>query len=154
MIAITPLLKQLHWLPVPYRIQYRLSLTIHKAIHHNSPDNLPPSYIYTHPSLHSRPVPPTPLSLPLPIYTNSTLPIYHHLPSLPLTTRTPCPITYKQTHQLPPLNATLRLIISPLPSLPLNNSIPRTAVCSRTDTVHKPKKVKVKYSKIKIHFYK
>ena len=38
--SITPLLKQLHWLPVPYRIQYKLSLTIHKAIHHNSPDYL------------------------------------------------------------------------------------------------------------------
>ena len=36
--SITPLLKQLHWLPVPYRIKYKLSLTIHKAIHHNSPD--------------------------------------------------------------------------------------------------------------------
>ena len=74
-------------------------------------------------------VPPTPLSLPLPIYTNSTLPIYDPLPSLPLTTGTPCPITYEQTHQLPPLNATLRLIISPLLSLPLNNSLPRTADC-------------------------
>ena len=38
--SITPLLKQLHWLPVPYRIKYKLSLTIHKAIHHNSPDYL------------------------------------------------------------------------------------------------------------------
>ena len=38
--SITPLLKQLHWLPVLYRIQYKLSLTIHKAIHHNSPDYL------------------------------------------------------------------------------------------------------------------
>ena len=37
---ITPLLKQLHWLPVPYRIKYKLSLTIHKSIHHNSPDYL------------------------------------------------------------------------------------------------------------------
>ena len=35
--SITPLIKQLHWLPVPYRIQYKLS---HKAIHHNSPDYL------------------------------------------------------------------------------------------------------------------
>ena len=48
-----------------------------------------------------------------------------------------------QTHQLPPLNATLRLITSPLPSLPLNNSLPRKADCSHTH-VHKPKKVKVK----------
>ena len=38
--SITPLLKQLHWLPVSYRIKYKLSLTIHKAIHHNSPEYL------------------------------------------------------------------------------------------------------------------
>ena len=38
--SITPFLKQLHWLPVPYRIKYELSLTIHKVIHHNSPDYL------------------------------------------------------------------------------------------------------------------
>ena len=38
--SITPLLKQLHWLPVPYRIKYNLSLTIHKAIHNNSNDYL------------------------------------------------------------------------------------------------------------------
>ena len=81
--SITPLLKQLHWLPVPYRIQYKLSLTIHKAIHHNSSD-----YLLLHPSLHFRPVPPTPLSLPLPIYTNSTLPIYDPFPSLPNHLRT------------------------------------------------------------------
>ena len=56
---------------------------------------LPPSYIYTHPSLHSRPVPPTPLSLPLPIVKNSILQIYAHLPSLPLTTGTPYPNTYE-----------------------------------------------------------
>ena len=37
---ITPLLKQLHWLPVSYRIKYKLSLTIHIAIHHNSHDYL------------------------------------------------------------------------------------------------------------------
>ena len=36
--CIKPLLKQLHWLPVPYGIKYKLSLTIHKDIHHNSPD--------------------------------------------------------------------------------------------------------------------
>ena len=115
--SITPILKQLHWLPVPYRIQYKLSLTIHKAIYHNSPDYLA-SLLHLH-----KPI------TPLPIYTNSTLPIYDHLPSLPLTIGTPCPITYEQTHQLPPLNATLILIISPLPSLPLNNSLPRTADC-------------------------
>ena len=40
-VPLTPLfLKQLHWLQVPYRIKYKLSLTIHKAIHHNSPDYL------------------------------------------------------------------------------------------------------------------
>ena len=38
--SITPLLKQLHWLPIPYCIKYKISLTIHKAIHHNSPDYL------------------------------------------------------------------------------------------------------------------
>ena len=38
--SITPLLKQLYWLLVPYRIKYKLSLTIHKAIHHTSPDYL------------------------------------------------------------------------------------------------------------------
>ena len=127
--SITPLLKQLHWLPVPYRIQYKLSLTIHKAIHHNSPDYLA-SLLHLH-------TPITPLQtrssntfiLTTPHLQNSTLPIYDPLPSLPLTTGSPCPITYEQTHQLPPLNATLRLIISPLPSLPLNNSLPRTADC-------------------------
>ena len=107
--SITPLLKQLHWLPVPYRIhvkfvlQYKLSLTIHKAIHHNSPDYLA-SLLHLH-------TPITPLQtrssntfiLTTPHYTNSTLPIYDPLPSLLLTTGTPCPITYEQTHQLPPL---------------------------------------------------
>ena len=38
--SITPILKQLHWLPLPYRIKYKLYLTIHKTIHHNSPDYL------------------------------------------------------------------------------------------------------------------
>ena len=107
---ITPLLKQLHWLPIPYRIKYKLSLTIHKAIHHNSPDylaslhrarekflfsSMPPSYIYKYQLQHSIPVPPTPLSLTLPIYTNSILQIYAPLPSLPLTTGTPYPNTYE-----------------------------------------------------------
>ena len=32
------LLKQLHWLPVSYRIKYKLSLTIHKSIHHIIPE--------------------------------------------------------------------------------------------------------------------
>ena len=40
--SIAPLLKQLHRLPVSNRIKYKLSLEIHKAIHHNSPDNLAP----------------------------------------------------------------------------------------------------------------
>ena len=74
--SITPLLKQLDWLPVPYRIEYKVSLTIHKAIHHNSPDYLA-SLLHLH-------TPITPLQtrssntliLTLPIYTNSTLPIY------------------------------------------------------------------------------
>ena len=44
----------------------------------------------------------------------------------------PCPITYEQTHQLPPLNATLSLIISPLPSLPLDNSLTRTPSVGRS----------------------
>ena len=92
---ITPLLKQLHWLPVPYLIKYKLSLTIHKAIHHNSPDYLA-SLLHLH----------TPITtlqtrfsitfiLPLPIYTNSILQIYAPLPSLPLTTGTPYPNTYE-----------------------------------------------------------
>ena len=97
-------------------------------------------YIIENYIFHCIPVPPTPLSLPLPIYTKSTLPIYDPLPSLPITTGTPYRIIYEQTHQLPLVNATLRLITSPLPSLPLNNSLPRTADCSRTYAVHKPKK--------------
>ena len=38
--SITPLLKQLHRLPVSYRIKYKLSMTIPKAIYHNYPDYL------------------------------------------------------------------------------------------------------------------
>ena len=38
--SITPLLKQLKRLPVPYHIKYKFSLTIHKSIHYNSPDYL------------------------------------------------------------------------------------------------------------------
>ena len=37
---ITPLLKQLHLLSVSYGIKYKLTLTIHKTIHYNSPDYL------------------------------------------------------------------------------------------------------------------
>ena len=51
--SITHLLKQLHWLPVPYHIKYKLSLTIHKAIHHNSPDYLA-SLIHLHTTLQTR----------------------------------------------------------------------------------------------------
>ena len=135
---MTPLLKQLHWLPVPYRIMYKLSLTIHKAIHHNYTDYLA-SLLHIH-------TPITPLQtrssntfiLTIPIYTNSTP---APLPYLPLT-GIPNPITYEQTHQRPPLNATLRLIISPLPSLPLNNSLLRMADYSRTDAIHKQQKMK------------
>ena len=125
--SITPLLKQLHWLPVPYRIKYNLSLTIHKAIHNNSNDYLA-SLLHLH-------TPTTPLQ------TRSSDTFILTIPHLqkryssnirsfvlsPLTTGTPYPITYEQTHQLPPLNATLRLITSPLPFLPLNNSLLRTA---------------------------
>ena len=34
--SIKPLLKQFHWLPIIYRIKYKLSLITHKVIHHNS----------------------------------------------------------------------------------------------------------------------
>ena len=98
--SITPLLKQLHWLPVPYRIQYKLSLTIHKAIHHNPPDYLASllhlqtpittlqtrssnTFIITTPhlyKLHS---------------SNIRSLMRENLPSLPLTTRTPYPNTYE-----------------------------------------------------------
>ena len=123
----------------------KLSLTIHKAIHHNSPDYLA-SLLHLH----------TPIT-PLQTHSSNTVilttPHLHKLhstnirslPSLPLTTGIPYPITYEQIHQLSPLNATLRLITSPLPSLLLNNSLTRTADCSRTDAVHKQKKVKQKY---------
>ena len=47
---------------------------------------------------------------------------------------------YLYVLQIPPLNATLRPITSPLPSLPLNNSLPRTADCSRTNAVNKQTK--------------
>ena len=45
--SITPLLKKLQWLPVLYRIKYKVSLTIHKAIIHNSPDYLA-SFLHLH----------------------------------------------------------------------------------------------------------
>ena len=37
---ITPLLKELHWLPVTYRIQFKVTLITFKALH-----NMAPSYI-------------------------------------------------------------------------------------------------------------
>ena len=60
--SITPLLKQLHWLPVLYRIQYKLSLTIHKPSTITPLTTLPHYYTSTCPLPHSIPVPPTPLS--------------------------------------------------------------------------------------------
>ncbi|KAL3060948.1 hypothetical protein OYC64_009207 [Pagothenia borchgrevinki] len=37
---ITPVLKELHWLPVSHRIQYKLLVLTYKALHH-----LPPPYL-------------------------------------------------------------------------------------------------------------
>ena len=37
---ITPVLKKLHWLPIPYRINYKIALLVFKALH-----NLAPSYL-------------------------------------------------------------------------------------------------------------
>ena len=37
---ISPLRTKLHWLPIKYRIIYKISLTIHLATHHNTPDYL------------------------------------------------------------------------------------------------------------------
>ena len=122
--SITPLLKQLHWLPVPYRIKYKLSLTIHKAIHHNSPDYLA-SLLHLH----------TPIT---PLQTRSsntfilTTPHLHKLHSSnirPFALSAPYHWNSLSNHlrtntSTPPLNATLRLITSPLPSLLLNNSRP------------------------------
>ena len=93
--SITPLLKQLHWLPVPYRIQYNLSLTIHRAIHHNSPDYLA-SLLHLHTHI-------TPLQtrssntfiLTTPYFYKLYSSIYAPLPSLPLTTGTPYPNIYE-----------------------------------------------------------
>ena len=38
--SISPLLINLHWLPIRQRILYKLLLLTHKAIHHNSPSYL------------------------------------------------------------------------------------------------------------------
>ena len=35
---ITPYMKSIHWLPIPYRIQYKLLLLTHHATHNNKPD--------------------------------------------------------------------------------------------------------------------
>ena len=34
---ITPILKSLHWLPVPFRIEYKVSLLTHQCLHGNAP---------------------------------------------------------------------------------------------------------------------
>ena len=33
-------MKSIHWLPIPYRIQYKLLLLTHHATHNNKPDYL------------------------------------------------------------------------------------------------------------------
>ena len=40
MLSITPVLKKLHWLPIPYCINYKIALLVFKALH-----NLAPSYL-------------------------------------------------------------------------------------------------------------
>ena len=37
---ITPLLRSLHWLPVKYRIDFKILLLTFKAIHKIAPDNI------------------------------------------------------------------------------------------------------------------
>ena len=37
---ITPYMKSIHWLTIPYRIQYKLHLLTHHATHNNKPDYL------------------------------------------------------------------------------------------------------------------
>uniref|UniRef100_A0A3Q3MWV1 Reverse transcriptase domain-containing protein n=1 Tax=Labrus bergylta TaxID=56723 RepID=A0A3Q3MWV1_9LABR len=37
---ITPVLQNLHWLPVPYRIQFKILLLTHKALNHQAPSYL------------------------------------------------------------------------------------------------------------------
>ena len=34
---ITPILEKLHWLPLTYRIQYKVIIFVYKALHHLSP---------------------------------------------------------------------------------------------------------------------
>jgi hypothetical protein len=43
---ITPALKELHWLPIRQRIQYKLSVLVHKSLHHQSPDYLTELFKY------------------------------------------------------------------------------------------------------------
>ena len=94
--SVTLLLKQLHWLQVSYRIKYKLSLTIHNAIHHNSPDYLASRiHLYT---------PTTPIHtqfsntflLTTPNLHKPTTPIYALLPYIPLIIGTPYPTTLEQ----------------------------------------------------------
>ena len=37
---ITPVLQNLHWLPVPQRIQFKILLLTHKALHNQAPSYL------------------------------------------------------------------------------------------------------------------
>ena len=37
---ITPLLRQLHWLPIRFRIEYKIAVICHKCIHQNAPKYL------------------------------------------------------------------------------------------------------------------
>ena len=43
---ITPALKELHWLPIKQRIQYKLSILVHKGLHHQSPEYLTELFEY------------------------------------------------------------------------------------------------------------
>ena len=133
--SITPLLKQLHWLPVSYRIKYKLCLTIHKAtcIHHNSPTTLPPFSIYTHPLLQH-------LS---PYYTPHTQP-----PLLPYTLCPICPLSL-ELPTLPPSNNDINFLLQTLskdilflPCFPPNTIIsPTDGRLLTHSVVLKPKKV-------------
>ena len=106
--SITPLLRQLqfshgsHETAVSYRIKYKLSLTIHKAIYHNSPIPILPS-----PSTHTHYSNTHPILIHLsPYYTPTTQP-----PFLPYTLLCPiCPLSLKLT-TLPPSNNDINLIL-------------------------------------------
>ncbi len=37
---ITPVLEDLHWLPISHRIQYKLGLFVYKVLHNNAPEYL------------------------------------------------------------------------------------------------------------------